>query len=210
MISFRLRVIVGILALMPAGLQNAAAQGGGADPATPIAALDAGLISAMHAGRTTPFAQRYQNLAPIVMQAFDLQAVLQAAVGLRWAQIPSDQQHALMEAFTRFTVSTYVANFDSYGDEKIEISGTKMSGTSQIVQSRITANSSDPAKIDYVMRQNDGRWRAVDVLLDGNISRAAVLRSDFRSLLVSGGPAALIADLDRKSDALAAGGHSGT
>ena len=40
-----------------------------------------------------------------------------------------------------------------------------------------------PTPLDYVMRQGEKGRRAVDVLLDGSISRVAVQRSDFRSLL---------------------------
>ena len=41
----------------------------------------------------------------------------------------------------------------------------------------------DPIRLDYVMRDENGKWRAVDVLLDGSISRVAVQRSDFRKIL---------------------------
>ena len=48
------------------------------------------------------------------------------------------------------------------------------------------------------MRDANGTWRAVDVLLDGSISRVAVQRSDFRKILASGDANALIASLKRK------------
>ena len=38
----------------------------------------------------------------------------------------------------------------------------------------------------------------MDVLMDGSISRVAVQRSDFRSLLSSGGAPALVAGLQHK------------
>ena len=49
------------------------------------------------------------------------------------------------------------------------------------------------------MRQVNGMWKAVDVLLDGTISRVAVQRSDFRNLLGAGDASALIASLERKA-----------
>ena len=48
------------------------------------------------------------------------------------------------------------------------------------------------------MRDGSGAWRAVDVLLEGSISRVAVQRSDFRKILASGDADALIASLRRK------------
>ena len=51
----------------------------------------------------------------------------------------------------------------------------------------------DRLRLDYVMRDGNGVWRAVDVLLEGSISRVAVQRSDFRRILSSGGSEALLA-----------------
>ena len=48
-------------------------------------------------------------------------------------------------------------------------------------------------------------WRAVDVLLDGSISRVAVQRSDFRKLLDPGDASALIASLEKKVSDLSGG-----
>jgi phospholipid transport system substrate-binding protein len=60
-------------------------------------------------------------------------------------------------------------------------------------------------RLDYVMREVDGGWHVVDVLLDGSISRVAVTRSDFRALLAEGGAARLIASLRAKVADLKAG-----
>jgi len=44
-----------------------------------------------------------------------------------------------------------------------------------------------------------GCWKAVDVLAGGSISRVAVQRSDFRSVLASGGVPALTSSLQHKA-----------
>ena len=84
----------------------------------------------------------------------------------------------------------------------------RTAGSDQIVGTRIVPASGDPTRIDYVMRQANGQWKAVDVLLDGSISRVAVQRSDFRALIGSGDAKALIASLRSKSATLEAGGKS--
>jgi phospholipid transport system substrate-binding protein len=65
--------------------------------------------------------------------------------------------------------------------------------------------SGDPTRLDYVMRQTARGWRAIDILLDGSISRVAVQRSDFRGLLKGGDPTPLIAMLRKKVTELADG-----
>ena len=73
-----------------------------------------------------------------------------------------------------------------------------MSGADRIVVPRSSPAAGD-MRLDYVMRESgNGTWRAVDVLLDGSISRVAVQRSDFRKILASGDADALIASLRRK------------
>ena len=177
-----------------------------ADPqaVAPIQSLNQGLIAGMKAGKQTPFTQRYAALAPVIERAFDLPTILQSSVGLRWSALaPADQQR-LLEAFRKFTVASYVANFDQFGGETLTISpDTRSIGQDQVVGTRIVSGG-ETTPIDYVMRNGAGGWRAVDVLLNGSISQVAVNRSDWRALLASGaGP--LIDSLQRRTATLSGG-----
>ena len=95
-----------------------------ADPGAeaPIVGLNQALIAAMQAGQGTPFAQRFERLAPVVERAFDLPGILQASVGPRWSGLPPAQQARLLEVFRRFTVASYAARFNSYNGERIAVS----------------------------------------------------------------------------------------
>ncbi len=179
-----------------------------ADPeaAAPITALNRGLVAGMRAGKTVPFTQRYATLAPLVEAAFDIPGILQASVGPRWAALPPAQQSQLLDVFRRFTVASYVANFASFDGEKLELlPESRNVGADQVVASQIVPASGSPTRIDYVMRRTPAGWRAVDVLLNGSISRVAVQRSDFRSLLGSGDAGPLIQSLQRKIADLSGG-----
>jgi len=174
--------------------------------AAPIAALNAGLLKVMHDGHEVPFGQRVDTLKPIVQSAFDLKSILGSSVGPRWASIPANLQGELLDAFTGFTVATWVANFDTFDGEKFEILGdTRKIGDDEVVQTRIVPRTGDVTRLDYVMRRTGAGWQAVDVLLDGTISRVAVQRSDFRALLKDGDPAPLITMLREKMTQLAGG-----
>lgn len=171
------------------------------DPSAPIARLDGALLTAMRMGPSTPFAQRYDVIAPAVESAFDLPGVLAASVGLGWSSLTPQQQQQLLAVFTRYTIASYAANFDSYNGQRIEILPQlqRQVGADVVVATQIVpANGGEPTRLDYVMRRTPRGWRAVDVLADGSISRVAVQRSDFRSLLAGGSPAPLIATLNEK------------
>ncbi len=180
-----------------------------ADPAAsaPIQTLNGALIAAMKAGKATPFARRYTALLPMVEQAFDLPAVLRASVGPRWTSIATPEQQQLLDVFRKFTVASYTANFSEYNNERIEIvPEIRAIGGDQVVGTQIVAGG-EPTRIDYRMHQGGDGWRAVDVLLDGSISQVVVYRSDWRSLLATGG-GALVASLQRKVADLSGGAIS--
>lgn len=173
----------------------------------PIQHLVDGLLEVMKAGTATPFSRRFDMLAPIIDQTFDLTAILQESVGASWASTSPEQQATLMQAFRRYTVSSYVNNFDNYNGQRFEVvPDTRAVGNEQVVQTRIIPRTGESHELDYVMRDFAAGWRAVDVLADGSISRVAVQRSDFRRLLTRGGAQALVDSLLTKSADLSSGG----
>jgi len=171
-----------------------------ADAIVPIQRLDAALLAAMKAGHSTPFEQRYAALAPVVEQTFDLDTVLAGSVGFQWSGLPNDQKAQLLAAFRRYSVASYTSSFDNYNGQSFQISPTvRTVGNGEvIVQSKFIAASGSATPFDYVMRNGPSGWKAVDVLAGGSISRVAVQRSDFRSLLASGGVPALVTGLQHK------------
>jgi phospholipid transport system substrate-binding protein len=177
-----------------------------ADAASTIKRFDRALLAAMKSGGLTDFSLRFQALAPEVDQAFDLSAVLSVSVGPSWASFSPDQQGLLLVAFRRYTVASYVANFDSYAGQDFIVSpDTRSLGVDRVVvRSRIVKISGDATELDYVMKQTPLGCKVVDVLAGGSISRVAVQRSDFRRIL-SSGVDALLASLQRKTSDLSGG-----
>jgi len=173
-----------------------------ADPAAvqPIRTLCDALLQIMHAGTGTPFPQRFEMLTPVADKVFDLEAILQVSVGLGWSSLPPAQQSTLLTAFRRYTIANYVNSFDNFNGQRFDVQPDTRSlpNNEQLAQTRIISSSGEAHELDYVMRQVNGGWKAVDVLADGSISRVAVQRSDFRRLLSSGGATALIESLNRK------------
>ena len=194
----RRAILSGLLAL------PAAAQAATPSPAVPVAALLEALKATMTAGRATPFATRAAKLGPVVDTCFDLKSILIASIGPRWTSFAPAAQAALLIAFRDFTIATWVANFDVDEGQRFDLAPeTRIVGTDQIVTTRIVPTSGDPTRLDYVMRNTEGAWKAVDILVDGAISRTAVQRSDFRALLKDNDPGPLIANLKDKAAELA-------
>jgi phospholipid transport system substrate-binding protein len=194
------------LALAGIALPGLARADMAAEARQPILELYTGLEKLMRAGRAAPFPKRFEILAPVIDKGFDLETILRVSVGLRWPVLDETSRVTLTKVFRQFTIASYVANFDSYDGERFEVLPVpRMSGSNQIVQSRIVASTGEPIKMDYVMQHAERGWRVIDVLLDGSISRVAVQRSDFRGLLATGDASALIDSLRQKVTVLSGG-----
>jgi phospholipid transport system substrate-binding protein len=178
-----------------------------ADATAMIKHFNEALLAAMKTAEQTDFSRRFQALAPEVDQAFDLPAVLAVSVGPGWASFSPDQRNRLLDAFRRYTVASYLANFDSYAGQSFTVSpDTRSLGSGRVVvQSRIVPIRGEATELDYLMNQTAAGWKVVDVLAAGSISRVAVQRSDFRRVLSTGGGDALLASLQRKTSDLSGG-----
>jgi phospholipid transport system substrate-binding protein len=165
----------------------------------PIHQLTDGLVRVMKAGRATPFSRRFDMLAPVIDQTFDLTTILKASVGTTWDTLPIDQRATLLKAFRRYTVASYVNGFEDNNEHFVINPEPRIDGDQQIVRVRIVPDAGDEYKLDHVMQRGPAGWRVVDILADGAISRVAVQRSDFRQLMRRGGASGLAQSLDTKS-----------
>jgi phospholipid transport system substrate-binding protein len=197
-----MRLAVVIIAVAVGGAHAAI----GSEITAPVEQLHAGLMSIMKAGKTAPFRQRYETIAPVIGRTFDLEAILRQVVGPRWPSLPADQQAALADAFRRYTIASYVANFDTYSGQRFDTGpAVKPVGNDRVVETRIASPGGRVHALDYVMRQEGGGWKVVDVLAEGSISRVASQRSEMRSLLAGGGGTELLVSLRQKTAELSGG-----
>ena len=188
-------------------LAPAAARAATEPAAAPLEAFGTALIAAMKAGSSQSFDQRAAALRPAIQAAFNLPTILARSVGLEYESYTAAQKSALLAAFTDFTVATWTANFNHWDGEAFRVlPQIRKIGAEEVVPTEIGVPGKKGTALDFVMQQGAAGWQAVDILLDGTISRVAVQRSDFRSVLVSGGPDALITSLKRKAEQLATGG----
>jgi phospholipid transport system substrate-binding protein len=176
---------------------------GASEITEPIEQLDVGLLQVMKAGKAAPFQQRYDLLAPLVIRAFDLDVILQSDVGAAWESLPADQRNALKTAFQRYSIATYVANFDDFSGERFDLS-PPAGGDDTVVRVKIVPGPSggDVHTLGYVMQQTGGKWKAVDVIADGFISQGTVQKAEIRAVFALSGATGLLARLQVKADEL--------
>src|SRR5438552_12589645 len=200
----RRRLVLACAALLGACTAPAWAEGETGDPAAKqIRAFYDSLVAVMKQARELGLRGRYERLATPIRATFDLPAMTRIAVGSDWNSIPSEQQTALIDGFTRMTIATYASRFDGYSGERFEVDAvSEARATGRIVHTKLLQSNGEAITLNYLMRDSGGSWKVVDVYLTGTISELATRRSEFAALLKSGGPNALIESLRQKTDRL--------
>ena len=144
---------------------------------------------------------RYDRLAPVIRETFDLPAMTRIAVGPDWNAIAPDLQAQLVDNFARMTIATYASRFDGYSGERFDVDPvSEARSTGRVVHTKLVPADAEPVTLDYLLRGSGDAWKAVDVYLTGTISELATRRTEFAAILKSGGPQALVESLKQQAD----------
>ncbi|MAI10722.1 MAG: hypothetical protein CBD27_10740 [Rhodospirillaceae bacterium TMED167] len=174
-----------------------------AEPKKVVEEFHAALLEVMKTAEKTPVEQRYKQLEPVILDAFNLDFMIKIAVGSRWKKTPGAEKAALAAAFKRMSAGTYAARFDGYSGESFKtLNITDGPRKTKLVKTHILRPEDSPVKLTYVMRQFGPDWHIIDVLLDGSISEMAVRVSEYRNILRNQGAGALATALDKIADRL--------
>ena len=192
-----------------------------ADPAAPAAAtpeqtaskrideLHANLLDVMKNAVTLGYAGREQKLRTVIPEYYDVGFMAPKSLGPHWASLDADSRARYLETFERFMVSNYAGRFDGYSGQSFETLGQEPAPRdTMLVKSRLIDPEGENVVLNYRMHQVDGKWKVIDVFLDGTVSELALRRSEFVSIVQRDDIDALIVALDAKIAKLAAGGES--
>ncbi|MGK9168761.1 ABC transporter substrate-binding protein [Inquilinus limosus] len=192
---YRLALTLALLLPLPFAAPAASA----AEPRQVVETLDAALLDVMKNADSLGFRGRYQKLEPVLDQVFNLPLMARIAVGPDWSTLNPTQQQKVMDAFRRFSITTYAARFDGYSGESFQVNDVKpVSGGDQVVDTRLVRPSGAPVALNYRLRASGANWQIIDVYLNGTISQLANYRSEFGATLRRGGGDALVQLIERK------------
>ncbi|MCK6454477.1 MAG: ABC transporter substrate-binding protein [Alphaproteobacteria bacterium] len=213
--TFRLvpSLLAGFLACCIAGTASLAQQSApqtaqASPPVAVIEKLGSAMMDTMKNAKQLGYQGRFQKLAPAIVEAYDLPRMVSVAVGGAWKQTTPDQQQRLVDAFARYTVAVHASRLDGYSGETFRIAGSApVSNGLTRVKAQFVRSSGATEDIDYVMQEDGGRWRIVDVFYKSSISEVATRRSEYTAVIKNAGVEQLIAKMDEKTAEL---GHSRT
>jgi len=172
-----------------------------------IQGLNAKLIEVMKNAKSLGYAGRYQALAPVLADAYDFPEMTRVTTGRYWRDLTDAQRKQLTDAFQAYSTATAAARFDGYSGESFQVLGEEPAPAGSLrVNNQIVQSSGAPVRIDYLLRQKDGRFRIIDVFLKSSVSELAVRRAEFSDEFAKSGFDGLLAMLKAKVANLEKGG----
>ena len=158
---------------------------------------DAVLAVLANQNLTTP--EKHQQIEEIAYAHFDFPTLSRLVLGRNWKGLSPAQQAEFLGEFKQHLANTYGKGIDNYRNERIVIAGDRAEVDGDwIVKTKVVGSEGTDFEVDYRLRQTDGEWRAIDVIIEG-VSLVANYRSQFQEIASNQGAAALIQLLHEKN-----------
>ena len=133
----------------------------------------------------------------ILLPRFDTDFAAQRVLGKYWRDADDLQKKRFIDVFYRYLVNNYATYLLDFKGDEVIVSPYKGSAGDKYPQIRtsVTLTKGDKASVDYVMRDADGQWKVMDVVVEG-ISYVRSYREDFGPEIAEKGLEALISRLE--------------
>jgi phospholipid transport system substrate-binding protein len=143
--------------------------------------------------------QRRASIEEIAYARFDMYTMSRLVLARAWKRFSPQQQEEYIAEFKQYLANNYGSRINRYDQEKVEILGVREEPRGDMtVRTRIVGGEFENTLVDYRMRQKDGQWLVIDVIIEG-ISMVSNFRDQFKEVLSRGGPDHLLQKLREKN-----------
>ena len=162
-----------------------------------IASLSEKAIAAL-TDKDTPREERVRRFRVLLHDHFAVETIARWVLGRHWNTASADARAEYLRLFEELIVYSYVDRFTEYAGEKLVVlRSLVVEGNDEMVYSTIVRESQpEPVEVDWRVRQRDGKFKIVDVMVKG-ISLGITQRQEFASVLTrnNNDMAAFLSDL---------------
>lgn len=172
-----------------------------APPQQRVAALNTALLEAMKNADEVGYRQRYDRLAPIIMQSFDFAGMTRVAAGRFLGDFSQQDSDALTQGLARLTIASFASQFDGFLDHRFEITGSEPGPNGAVlVHTQLISPYRPPLNIGYMMypAPEGNGWKIYDIYLGSALSLLSLRRSEYASILTRDGIGGLVREIDRR------------
>jgi phospholipid transport system substrate-binding protein len=141
-----------------------------------------------------------ERIEQIVYAGIDFDTLCRLVLARNWTRFSPEEQGRFEDEFKRHLSVTYGKSVDSYRNEEMSIISDheEARGDWTVKTKILRGGGPDDILVDYRLRQSNGEWKIIDVIVEG-VSLVSNFRSQFQDLLGSNTPAQLIALIHDKN-----------
>lgn len=126
------------------------------------------------------------QLTRIVEAAVDIDAVAKFCLGRFWRTATPEQQKQYMALFHDVLVNSVTGNLGDYQGVHLTVGRTQQREDTQVVTTTVERPNNPPSQVDWVVSQDSGKPKIVDVVAEGTSLRLTQ-RSDYAAYLSRNG-----------------------
>ncbi|WP_435640876.1 MlaC/ttg2D family ABC transporter substrate-binding protein [Micavibrio aeruginosavorus] len=132
--------------------------------------------------------QKRASFRKLLEDSFDMATIGRFALGTYWRSASEAQRVEYQKQFKVMVVNVYSERFTEYTNQTFRTTGSRPDGEKDVIVSSVieSPEGKPPVKVDWRVRNKDGRYKIVDVMVEG-VSMSLTQRSDFSSVIQAGG-----------------------
>ena len=143
--------------------------------------------------------QRIQQIEQVVEAHLDFTLISRLVLARNYRRLSPEQREAFAVEFKQHLSSTYGRGIDNYAGGQVEIGEARTESNGDVtVRTTWLGGSQDGARVDYRLRQRDGSWYVIDVVIEG-VSLVRNFRVQIQEIVSSKGVDHLIETLREKN-----------
>lgn len=167
-----------------------------------VDSLHQALIKAMQTPES--FSERYAQLSPVIENTFDTPVIARVILSRYWNDLDETQQSAFIERFDDLSISNYASKFDDFGGEKFRLLGQQeLKKGRLVIKTELVKPDGEAVRFDYILHEREGKWLIISVIADG-VNDLSLKRSEYGTIMENDGFDVLLAEIDKKIQALKA------
>lgn len=130
---------------------------------------------------------RQKELRNLLHDNFDMKTIGRFALGTHWKTATKEEQKEYLKLFEDMIVTVYSRRFKDYNGNALNVKSAREDGEKDaIVFSEIVPKNGQKIKVDWRVRNKDGKFSVVDIIVEG-VSMSLTQRSEFSSVIQRGG-----------------------
>lgn len=139
------------------------------------------------AGQSGDLAAREAGVRQLLRENFALNQIGKFVLGRAWRKASDAQKREYLALFSEYVLATYAKRFGGYSGESFQIVGSEKVGKQDaLVLTKISRPSGPPLEAGWRVRQTNGQFRIIDVVVEG-VSMVAAQRAEFGAIVKAQG-----------------------